>query len=300
MHVVIAGGSGFVGQVLQNRLLHAGYEVTILTRSPNKVKQTDRLHAVQWLADQSEPENHLTNVDAIVNLAGESINGLRWTKAKKIRILQSRMIVTKEINRIISVLDQRPKVLINASAVGFYGMSEKNTYTEKDDSIATDFLATVVKAWEIEAQKAEQYGVRTVMARFGIVLGYDGALPLMVLPYKLFIGGTVGTGRQWVSWVHVADVAGLIQFSIEHHTISGPLNVTAPEPIKMKEFGKTIGHVLHRPHWLPVPSFALQVLLGEMSEILINGQRVLPEKAMEHGYSYEYPTLEKALSNLWN
>ncbi|CAM4076387.1 TIGR01777 family oxidoreductase [Lederbergia lenta] len=297
MHIVIAGGSGFVGKALQELLLNTDYEVTILTRSPNKIKQTDRLRAVQWLVDQSEPEKQLGKVDAIVNLAGESINGLRWTKSKKERILKSRIIVTKEINRIISRLEKKPKVLVNASAVGYYGMSEEKTFTEADGSPGTDFLAAVVNKWEKEARKAEQYGVRTVVARFGIVLGQDGALPLMAFPYKIGVGGTIGSGEQWVSWVHVADVAGMIQFAIEHQEISGPLNVTAPKPLKMKEFGKTIGIVLHRPHWLPVPSWLLKGLLGEMSEMLINGQQVLPKKAHTHGYVFKYPNLNQALND---
>lgn len=297
MHIVIAGGSGFVGKALQELLLNTDYEVTILTRSPNKIKQTDRLRTVQWLVDQSEPEKQLGKVDAIVNLAGESINGLRWTKSKKERILKSRIIVTKEINRIISRLEKKPKVLVNASAVGYYGMSEEKTFTEADGSPGTDFLAAVVNKWEKEARKAEQYGVRTVIARFGIVLGQDGALPLMAFPYKIGVGGTIGSGEQWVSWVHVADVAGMIQFAIEHQEISGPLNVTAPKPLKMKEFGKTIGIVLHRPHWLPVPSWLLKGLLGEMSEMLINGQQVLPKKAHTHGYVFKYPNLNQALND---
>lgn len=205
--------------------------------------------------------------------------------------------MTKEINRIISVIDDKPEVLVNASAVGFYGMSDEKIFTEADDPSANDFLATVVRSWEAEAKKAEQFGVRTVLARFGIVLGKEGALPLMALPYKLGAGGTVGTGKQWLSWIHVADVAGLIRFAIEHEQISGPINVTAPEPLKMKEFGKAIGKTLHRPHWLPVPSFALKILLGEMSEMLLSGQRAVPAKAVEFGYSYKFPQLPEALED---
>lgn len=299
MHVVIAGGSGFVGKALQEQLLNTGYKVTILTRSPDKIKQTNCLRAVQWLVDQSEPERSLGKVDAIVNLAGDSINGIRWTKSKKERILNSRLIVTKEINRIINQLENKPEVLVNASAVGYYGMSEKKTFTEIDKSASTDFLATVVKRWEREGQKAEQVGIRTVVMRLGIVLGQGGALPLMALPYKIGVGGTIGSGNQWVSWVHLADVVGLIQFAMEHKEISGPLNVTSPSPVKMKEFGKTMGTVLHRPHWLPVPSWVLKGLLGEMSEMLVNGQRVLPEKALTHHYVFKYPNLEQALRNIF-
>ncbi|MBS4178658.1 TIGR01777 family oxidoreductase [Lederbergia citrea] len=291
MRVVIAGGSGFVGMALQERLLHAGHEVMILTRAKK------RPYEVEWLTPESKPEHYLGKVDAIVNLAGESINGLRWTSSKKKRILESRIIATREIIRIIQSLDKKPEVLVNASAVGYYGMSESETFTESSQTEADDFLASVVRKWEEEAGVAEQLGVRTVFARLGIVLGNDGALPLMALPYKLGAGGTVGSGRQWLSWVHVSDVAGIIQFAIEHREISGPINVTAPSPVKMQEFGKTVGHVLHRPHWLPVPSFAMKMLLGEMSDMLLCGQRAIPNKVSESGYSYQYPDLEEALKN---
>ncbi|MBS4205345.1 TIGR01777 family oxidoreductase [Lederbergia citrea] len=291
MRVVIAGGSGFVGKALQERLLHAGHEVKILTRAKKRPNE------VEWLTPGSKPEHYLGKVDAIVNLAGESINGLRWTSSKKKRILESRIIATREIIRIIQSLDKKPEVLVNASAVGYYGMSESKTFTESSLTEADDFLASVVRTWEEEASVAEQLGVRTVFARLGIVLGKDGALPLMALPYKLGAGGTVGSGRQWLSWVHVSDVAGIIQFAIEHREISGPINVTAPSPVKMQEFGKTVGHVLHRPHWLPVPSFAMKMLLGEMSDMLLCGQRAIPNKVSEYGYSYQYPDLEEALKN---
>ncbi|MBO1005950.1 TIGR01777 family oxidoreductase [Pseudogracilibacillus auburnensis] len=297
MHIVIAGGSGFVGQILQEMLLSSGHQVTILTRSIEKFEQVENLRAVEWLREDSKPELKLGKVDAIVNLAGESINGLRWTKLKKKNILASRILATKEIIRIIDQLPEKPEVLVNASAVGYYGMSESATFTETSESKASDFLASVVKIWEKEAQAATDLGVRTVLARFGVILGNEGALPLMVLPYKLGAGGTIGTGRQWLSWVHVKDVAGMIQYAIEHPGISGPMNVTAPTPIQMEGFGKMIGHVLHRPHWLPVPSFAMKALLGEMSEMLLGGQRVLPTVALESGYSFKYPELEEALEN---
>ncbi len=299
VHVVIAGGSGFIGKALQERLINDGNQVTILTRNPEKVKETEQLKAVQWLVENSEPEEQLHQVDAIVNLAGESINGVRWTKSKKKRILDSRMTATREIIRIISALEVKPQVLVNGSAVGFYGMSDTEIFTEQSTSVATDFLATVVKMWEAEAMHAEQFGVRTVFARFGVVLGKEeGALPLMVLPYKMGVGGTIGSGKQWLSWIHVADAAGLLHFAVENPEIIGAINVTAPEPAKMREFGKTIGRVLRRPHWLPVLSFAMKTLLGEMSDMLLRGQCAIPEKAMLNKYEYRYQQLEKALENI--
>lgn len=299
MHVVIAGGSGFVGQVLQKRLLSEGNRVTILTRSPEKIRQTDQLKAVEWLKGGSRPEQEITNADAIVNLAGESINGLRWTKQKKERIIQSRMEATGEVIKLIEKMEKKPQVLINASAVGYYGMSEKETFTEKSKSNAHDFLADTVQKWEEKASQANRFGVRTVYARFGIILGQEGALPLMALPYKWGIGGTIGTGRQWLSWIHVEDVANMIKFAIDTPAIEGPLNVTAPTPVRMKEFGKVLGSALGKPHWLPVPEAALKVMLGEMSSMLIRGQCVVPEKAMAHYYDYLFPKLESALEDVF-
>lgn len=295
MHIAIAGGSGFVGQELQKQLLEANVQISILTRSPEKIQTNQQIRAVEWLTEDSKPEEELESVDAIINLAGESINSGRWTEQRKKRILHSRMKATKEINRIISVLQKKPEVLINASAVGYYGMSETATFTEDSQSNATDFLAQVVQHWEKEAKKVERYGVRPVFVRLGIVLGKGGALPLMALPYKLFAGGTVGSGRQWLSWIHVSDVARLMIYAIHNQDISGPLNATTNTPLQMREFGKAIGHVLKRPHWFPVPSFMMRLLLGEMSNMILSGQKVLPQKALEHGFTYNYPNVEAAL-----
>lgn len=299
MHVVIAGGSGFVGQCLRKKLLQSGYNVTILTRNPSHYETSEKLRYVSWLMPGSEPEKQLGQVDAFVNLAGETINGIRWTKSKKERILKSRITATKEVIRLIKALDPKPSVLINASAVGIYGMSDTEIFTEESTTDANDFLATVVKTWENEASAVKAFGVRLVCARLGIVLGKAGALPLMALPYKLGIGGTVGSGKQWLSWVHVEDVAGLIQWAIEKEEIVGPLNLTAPEPKEMEAFGRTIGQVLRRPHWLPVPSFAMKLLLGEMSSMLLSGQRAFPEKALRAGYTFQFPELNTALKEVF-
>lgn len=300
MHIVIAGGSGFVGKQLQKFLLEQKHQVTILTRNPKKIANSKLLHAVSWLQESSRPENELKNVDAIINLAGESINGIRWTKEKKKKIIESRIASTQEIIRIIDKLHPKPQILINASAIGYYGMSETKIYTEAAVTEAEDFLATVVRRWEEEASKANHYGIRIVFARLGLVLGKGGALPLMLLPYSLRIGGTIGTGRQWVSWIHIEDVARLIEFAIMNEQISGPLNVTAPYPVRMKEFGKNISAVKHSPHWLPVPSWTMKVGLGEMSNMLLKGQNVIPEKALKYGFEFRYSEIKEALAKIIN
>jgi hypothetical protein len=298
-HAVIAGGSGFLGKALQRRLAKNGWRLTILTRSPDRIKTKAEIKAVKWLADGARPEEELEQADAFINLAGETINGIRWTSKKKERILRSRLTATKEVCRLIEKMEYKPKVLVNASAVGYYGMSASETFTEQTSSTATDFLAGVVQKWEEQAEQAGRLGVRTVLVRLGLILGKEGALPLMALPYRLGMGGTIGPGSQWVSWIHVEDAARLIEFAIQNPGISGPLNATAPEPVQMDEFGRTLGSVLARPHWLPVPGWALKLLLGEMSSMLIRGQRVIPEKAMQHRFEFLYPTLQHALQDIY-
>lgn len=299
MKIAIAGGTGFVGSALTNALLSKGHEIFILTRNPKKSSKNDKLHYVEWLHDNSAPETSLNGIEAIINLAGESINSGRWTEERKKRILNSRIESTREIIRIIKALNPKPTCLINASAIGIYGSSVDQTFTENSTGTGNDFLAETVKAWEHEALEAEKFKVRTVLTRFGIILGEEeGALPRMVLPYKLFGGGTVGSGKQWLSWVHIEDVINIILYCLDNIDIHGPVNVVSPHPATMKEFGKTIGRVLHRPHWLPVPGIALKLLLGEMSTLVLDGQKVLPEKLVENGYPFSHSHLEEALSDI--
>ena len=209
------------------------------------------------------------------------------------------MIATGELIRIIEALPEKPSVLINASAIGIYPASLDTVYTEDSVEIANDFLARTVHDWEMKAAGLETHGIRTSFMRFGVVLGREGgALPLMVLPYKLFVGGTMGSGKQWVSWVHVLDVARAIAFAIGNDNIRGPVNVTSPSPMKMRDFGKTIGSVLHRPHWLPVPSFAMKWVLGQKSALVLEGQHVKPQVLMNNGFDFSFPTLESALNDL--
>lgn len=216
-------------------------------------------------------------------------------------IKNSRLHVTESILNIISQLDKKPTTLINASAVGIYGISNQKIFTEKSKETGNDFLAETVHAWENTAIKAYyDFGIRTVLCRFGIILDKnDGALPRMALPYKLFAGGTVGSGEQWVSWIHLKDVIRGIQYCIENERLRGSVNFTAPHPVTMKEFGKTLGTVLHRPHWLPIPEIALKLLLGEMSILVLEGQKVLPEKLVENGFTFLFPELKNALTDIY-
>lgn len=297
MKIVIAGGSGFVGQALTAVLQEAGHEVIILTRS--KREDESDIRYVQWLTNGARPEEVLGSVDAIVNLAGVSINDGRWNEQHRKQIYTSRMEATDEMLRIISQLHQKPKVLVNASAIGIYPASDDVIYSEASTEVADDFLAKTVADWEKKAYQARQDGVRVAVMRFGVVLGQnEGALPLMVLPYKLFVGGKVGSGKQWLSWIHVTDVARAILFTIKNEQIEGPVNTTAPFPKRMDFFGQTIANILHRPHWLPVPSFAMKMLLGKKSTLVLDGQHVVPNVLLENGFHFQFPTLESALQNI--
>ncbi|MCS0655779.1 TIGR01777 family oxidoreductase [Cytobacillus firmus] len=300
MRIAIAGGTGFVGSALVKKLLDKNHELFILTRNTADKHSSKNLNYVQWLNDDDSPEDALESIDVFINLAGESINSGRWTDERKKRILNSRITATREVLRIISRLEEKPYTLINASAVGYYGTSRNETFTEANRKSGTDFLAETVRRWEEEASKAEEFEVRTVFCRFGIILEKnDGALPRMALPYKLFAGGPVGTGDQWVSWIHLDDVVNGILFCMELEQLQGPVNFTSPNPLTMKEFGKILGEVLNRPHWLPAPGFALKIALGEMSTLVLEGQKVLPEKLQTFGYDFLYPDLRSALRNIY-
>lgn len=297
MKIAISGGTGLVGQALSTELIRNGHEVFILTRSKTNISANPQF--VQWLNDGDQPENALEGVDAIVNLAGATINN-RWTDEYKHKILESRLRATSEINRIIEELNQKPTVLINASAVGYYGTSMTAEFSEQSAQ-GNDFLAETVARWETAASAANNLGVRVVLCRFGVILDKKGgALPRMALPYKLFGGGTIGSGQQWLSWIHIKDVVGGIMFAIENKQLSGPVNFSASEPVRMDQFGKTLAKVIHRPHWMPVPSVMLKLLLGEMSILVLEGQRVLPEKLLSAGYVFLFPHLQDALNDIFN
>lgn len=297
MKLLIAGGTGFIGEILTRYLLDKGHQIVILTRNHKEPK--GNISYVKWLTADSNPQVELEGTDVFINLAGVSINAGRWTKEHQQQIYESRMKATDELLRIIHTLHVKPSVFINASAIGIYPASDKVEYTETIHEVADDFLGKTVKDWEKKAGKVEDEGIRCVFMRFGVVLVREGgALPLMVLPYKLFVGGRVGTGKQWVSWVHVLDVVRAIIFVIESQRVRGPVNITAPSPVTMDEFGRTIGEVIHRPHWLPVPDFAMKVVLGQKSALVLKGQKVIPEVLINLGFEFTFPTLKSALEDL--
>jgi uncharacterized protein (TIGR01777 family) len=299
MKIAIAGGNGFVGTALTKEWSATKHDLYILTRNPKQPYSPDGISYVQWLKDGAKPEFELEGIDVFINLAGESLNSERWTSEQKRRIVESRIKTTQEMNRILATLNKKPEVVINASAVGFYGTSDQAVFSETSPSIGDDFLSNTVKLWENEAQKAHSYCNRVIFTRFGVILGVnEGALQMMTLPYKLYAGGTLGSGKQWLSWIHVQDVARAIIYCIEHKEISGPVNFTAPLPVRMKEFGTTIASVMHRPHWFPVPNFILKTALGEMSMLVTKGQKALPETLIQHHYPFLFSNLKSALEDI--
>ncbi|WAA13444.1 TIGR01777 family oxidoreductase [Fervidibacillus halotolerans] len=300
MKFVIAGGTGFIGDHLSNKLLEQGHDVTILTRYPPKGK-SGTMKYVKWLGKGDKPEKEMEDIDCLINLAGRSLNQGRWNEKGKAEILDSRIHSVEELIRIVSKLKTKPKVFINASAIGIYPPSEHAVYTERSENRAEDFLGTVVKKWEEKAKRLNDLQIRTVLARFGVVLAKDGgAYPLLKIPYRLFFGGKIGSGKQWMSWIHIDDVIRALLFIVENEQIKGPVNITAPNPVRMDKFGKTIARVLKRPHWFSVPSNLVKMVLREKSTLVLEGQYVLPETLTTNGFSFLYPNLYSALQHLEN
>ncbi len=307
MKVAITGATGFVGSSLVEKLHSQGHKILVLTRNANKAQQVFRASAfpnVEIVAytptESGKWQNAISGCDVVVNLAGEPIAEQRWTTTQKQKILNSRQLGTQKIVEAIGKADEKPQVLVNASAIGYYGTSETATFTETS-SPGNDFLAQVCQAWEGEAQKVTELGVRLVIIRLGIVLGDEGgALAKMIPPFQIFAGGPLGSGNQWFSWIHRDDVVNLIIESIQRPDIEGTINGTAPNPVRMSQLCQVLGQVMNRPSWLPVPSFALEMLLGDGAKVVLEGQQVLPQKTESLGFKYQYPQIKSALEEIIN
>ena len=294
MKVLVAGGTGFIGRPLCEQLLQQGHDVTVLTRQP-ALLSNPRLRAVSW--EGPEWQRIIGEVEGVINLAGESVAAKRWSPTRKRLISESRVQTTRTVVEAIAAQAHKPDVLINASAIGYYGSREDEECTEATPP-GSGFLAELCQRWEDEARRAESVGVRVVRLRMGLVLGPGGgALAKMVPPFRWFLGGPLGTGRQWVSWIHRDDVLGLIAWVLARQGVEGAVNATAPEPATMRQVCDTLGRVLQRPSWVPAPAFALRLVLGEMADVLLTGQRVMPGVALRMGYSFQYPELLHALAS---
>lgn len=293
MKILITGASGLIGKVLQKEFAGKGYEVLTATR-----KTSGKPNEIGWNAEKGFAENDLTrleSLDAIIHLAGETVSG-RWTDEKKRKILDSRVLGTRNIVETIEKLADKPKVLLNASATGIYGDRADDVMTE-ESSIGDTFLAEVVKNWEAEAVKAENFGVRVVLLRTGIVLAKDGgALAQMMTPFKFGLGGTIGSGKQWMSWISLEDEVRAIFFALENEHVRGAINLVAPNPVTNEQFTETLGAVVHRPTFLPLPAFAVNLAFGEMGDaLLLDSTRVVPAKLEEAGFTFNFPDLKAAL-----
>jgi uncharacterized protein (TIGR01777 family) len=293
MKILITGASGLIGKVLQKEFAGKGYEVLTATR-----KTSGKPNEIGWNTEKGFAENDLTrleSLDAIIHLAGETVSG-RWTDEKKRKILDSRVLGTRNIVETIEKLADKPKVLLNASATGIYGDRADDVMTE-ESSIGDTFLAEVVKNWEAEAVKAENFGVRVVLLRTGIVLAKDGgALAQMMTPFKFGLGGTIGSGKQWMSWISLEDEVRAIFFALENEHVRGAINLVAPNPVMNEQFTETLGAVVHRPTFLPLPAFAVNLAFGEMGDaLLLDSTRVVPAKLEEAGFTFNFPDLKVAL-----
>lgn len=302
--VVVTGATGFIGRALVRALLERGDEVIALTRNPEKARDTlsDRVASLRWVpGEPGEWMMAFNGAGAVVNLAGESVAGGRWTQAKKDRIYRSRVEATRSVVEAIREANPAPAVLVNASAVGYYGPRGDEVLTEESGP-GTDFLAQVVEGWEAAANAAHDLGVRVVTIRTGIVLGRGGgALQQMAMPFRLFVGGTMGEPGQWVPWIDLEDEVGLILYAIDTPTLHGPVNATAPSPVTMDVLSRQIGAALHRPTWVPFLGRGLRMGLGEAGDSITASQRVLPTRAQEAGYTFRHTdsadSIRRALSS---
>jgi len=290
MRVAIVGATGFIGRRLTRALAERGDEVVALSRRGRDVPGA---RAVAWDPGTSPlPRDALEAVDAVVNLAGEPLTK-RWTEARKRAIVESRVQSTRGVVEALG--DGGPSVLVNASGVDFYGSRGEEVLTEASRA-GSGFLADVVLRWEGAAREAEGQGVRVVLVRSGVVLAADGgALPKLVLPTKLFVGGPIGGGQQWFPWIQVDDEVGLFQWALDNDAVRGPIVAVAPNPVRQKDFAAALGRVLGRPAFLPTPGFVLTPVLGEGAQVVLSSKRVLPRAALDSGYRFKFPELEPAL-----
>jgi uncharacterized protein (TIGR01777 family) len=300
MRIIITGGTGLIGGALARDLGEAGHEVIILTRDPARSGPLPPgTRAVQWDGRTAAGWSSLLDGEtAIVHLAGESIAAGRWSEARKRRIRESRVASGGAVLAAIRQAAEKPRVLLQGSAVGIYGPCGDEVVTESHPP-GNDFLASVCVDWEGATAEAESLGVRRAVLRTGVVLSdAGGALPRIALPFRLMAGGRLGSGRQWFPWIHIADEVGAIRFLLEREDARGPFNLSAPRPLTNRDFSRALGKTLHRPSLAPAPGFALRLVLGEMADMLLYGQRAVPQRLLEHGYAFRYPEALGALRDL--
>lgn len=298
MRIAIPGGSGLIGRHLAVHLADAGHSCAVLSRNPQRCSLPG-MDVLPWdPRDSQQLTRILTGFDAVVNLGGEGIADARWTAERKNRLRESRIIPGQNLARAIAALPVKPAVLIQASGIGYY---DQNPAASPDESSppGTGFLAELAVDWEASTAPVEALGVRRVVIRTGIVLAQDGgALPIMTRPFRYYLGGPLGSGRQWLNWIHIRDEVRAVRFLIEHPTAAGPFNLCAPTPVTQAEFAATLARHLRRPSLLRMPAAAMKILTGEMSELVLHGSRARPHRLMELGFTFDYPVLIRALADL--
>lgn len=299
MRLFVCGGTGYIGTALTQALLSRGDEVTIVTRRLPATSPYDETmphpRYVTWEQWSANPDL-LGGADGIVSLTGESINQ-RWTPKAKQRIVSSRTEAADKLADILSRMSAPPPAIVNASGISLYGHSGDRVFDERDPANPKDFLGMTVVAWEDAIDRIP--AKRLVKLRIGLVLSRSGgAFGLILLPYRMFVGGKIGSGRQGLPWIHLQDMVSLILYCLDNESIRGPVNAVAPDPVSNDEFGRMLGKVTRRPHWFPVPGFALKLVLGEMSTLVLVGQRAMPSAALDHGFKFAFPKLEEALRDI--
>ena len=301
--VVITGGSGFLGRALTGELLKAGYEIIWLSRNPSATRNVPNgVRVEKWDGRSAQGWGALVNgATAIVNLAGESIGipPLPWTAARKQRIRDSRINAGKAIVEAVRAASEKPRVVIQSSAVGYYGARGDEIIVEKNPA-GEDFLSQIAVEWEASTAEVESLGVRRAIIRTGLPLDKTGGVfPFLILPFKLFFGGRIGSGEQFLSWIHLADAVRATKFLIANESAHGVFNLTAPNPLTNADFGRALARTLHRPFWFPVPAFVLKLALGEMAELLLlHGQRVVPERLLQAGFKFQFADAASALRDV--
>jgi uncharacterized protein (TIGR01777 family) len=299
--IIITGATGLIGKKLTNALIDRGDEVIVFSRDAARAKFIfpKAIDCVEWNYKKPEQwKSKLENSDAVIHLAGINLFAKRWNNDFKKTVLESRKLSTNNLVEAIKSVGKKPEVFISASGIGYYGDCGEAVLDETSPK-GNDFLADVCDVWESEAQKIGDYGIRNVQIRTGLVLSpEDGVLKQMLLPFKLFIGGPLGNGRQWWSWLHIDDIVGIYLYALDNSRLQGPLNAASPNPLRMKEFANALGKVLKRPSLFPVPKFVLKIVIGETTEVVTASQRVDVKKIFESGYRFKFDNLEDALRDL--
>ncbi|KPN93327.1 TIGR01777 family oxidoreductase [Pseudomonas nunensis] len=296
MHILLTGGTGLIGRQLCHHWLSQGHRLTVWSRSPAKVAKIcgAQVRGIARLEDLGQEP-----LDAIINLAGAPIGDSWWTHKRKTLLWSSRIGLTETLLAWLETREQKPQLLISGSAVGWYGDGGERELTEESPPVIDDFASQLCIAWEETAQRAEALGIRVILLRTGLVVSAEGGfLSRLLLPFKLGLGGPIGNGRQWMPWIHIKDQIALIDFLLHRIDASGPYNACAPKPVRNREFAKTLGSVLHRPAFMPMPALALKVGLGEMSLLLLGGQKAVPARLLAAGFTFQFTDLRAALDDV--